>query len=271
MKFCFETGHIMNKFYLSLLAFLIMAGIFFFQSRSISANQPLLLDDATNGFAVVELFTSEGCSSCPPADRLLSVIAREARAKQRPVYALSFHVDYWNYIGWTDPYSSEMFSNRQREYAQAFRSARIYTPQMIVNGTTEFVGSNARTAKSSIKSALSNSSNLRIQAAAKADESRLVRINYSVSNFPQGARVNIALVERGLAQNVSRGENSGKKLLHDNVVRAWKQFAKGVASVSMEAPPEVNFKNTSVVVYVQDPKGMAVLGATAVDLALMKS
>src|SRR6185295_6297026 len=86
---------------------------------------------------VVELFTSQGCSSCPPADRLLSTLRSDPR-----VVPLAFHVDYWNYIGWTDPFSSARWSQRQQAYARAFASNRIYTPQLVVNGTSECVGSN---------------------------------------------------------------------------------------------------------------------------------
>ena len=86
------------------------------------------------GFALVELFTSEGCSSCPSADQNLMRLVDEASKKKLPVYALSFHVDYWNRLGWTDPYSSKAFTDRQRTYAQVMKSDRVYTPQMIVNG-----------------------------------------------------------------------------------------------------------------------------------------
>ena len=90
--------------------------------------------------AVVELFTSQGCSSCPPADRLLSKLARDPRY-QGKVIPLSFHVDYWNSIGWTDPFSSNRWSERQRVYAgRVFHSNRIYTPQVVVNGRSECVG-----------------------------------------------------------------------------------------------------------------------------------
>ena len=98
-------------------------------------------EDAEPGFAVVELFTSEGCSSCPPADALLAEQVRDAREHGRPVYCLAFQVDYWNRLGWADPYSDAGFSRRQNDYAQAFQSDRVYTPQVVVNGTEEFVGS----------------------------------------------------------------------------------------------------------------------------------
>ena len=109
----------------------------------------------TGGFAVVELFTSEGCSSCPPADKLLGQIDERARADGSRVFPLAFHVDYWNHLGWTDPFSSEASSNRQRDYGRALHLESIYTPQMIVNGEREFVGSNGEIAEKAVSEALS--------------------------------------------------------------------------------------------------------------------
>lgn len=90
---------------------------------------------------IVELFTSQGCSSCPPADRFLTELAAR---EEFEIIPLSFHVDYWNYIGWTDPFSSPAWSDRQRHYARSFGGNRVYTPQMVVNGRWEGVGSNRR-------------------------------------------------------------------------------------------------------------------------------
>ena len=114
-------------------------------------------NNSPSSFAVVELFTSEGCSSCPPADKLLGEIVANARENKKSVFALAFHVDYWDYIGWKDPYAKKAFSERQQRYAQTFRSNRIYTPQMVVNGTEEFVGSNRAKARANIESALKKS------------------------------------------------------------------------------------------------------------------
>ena len=93
---------------------------------------------------IVELFTSQGCSSCPAADKNLTELLRKAELEGQPVYGLSFHVDYWNYIGWKDPYSSKQFTARQQAYRDHFEAESTYTPQMVVNGTTEFIGSNKR-------------------------------------------------------------------------------------------------------------------------------
>jgi hypothetical protein len=104
---------------------------------------------AAPGFAVVELFTSEGCSSCPPADQVLADVSHGAG-----VYALEYHVDYWNSLGCRDPYSAAAYSDRQRAYADALGEDQVYTPQMIVNGTNAFVGSNRQRAEAAIAAGL---------------------------------------------------------------------------------------------------------------------
>ena len=102
---------------------------------------------------VVELFTSEGCSSCPPADALLKQLSEQQSVRGVQIVALEEHVDYWDHLGWKDPYSSSEFSQRQSEYAQVFGTDGVYTPQMIVDGQNEFVGSRSLAAKEAIRKA----------------------------------------------------------------------------------------------------------------------
>jgi hypothetical protein len=109
-------------------------------------------DGVSAPFAVVELFTSEGCSSCPPADRNLERIARDYA--KHPVYTLSFHVDYWDHIGWRDPFSSAVYSERQRRYSAAMRARGVYTPQMVVSGTEALVGSHRAQSDDAIERSL---------------------------------------------------------------------------------------------------------------------
>src|SRR5215468_5812047 len=136
---------------------------------------------------IVELFTSEGCSSCPPADAVLMQLQKTQPGPGAEVITLSEHVDYWNYIGWSDPFSSAAFSARQETYAQAFGTERIYTPQMIVDGQTEFVGSSLDKAREAIaKAARSPKADVRIIIPQAKDEKdkQAVRLSASVKNVP---------------------------------------------------------------------------------------
>ena len=152
--------------------------------------------DAGAAFAVVELFTSEGCSSCPPADALLAEMVQDARTHGRPVYCLAFQVDYWNRLGWTDPYSDAAFSRRQYDYAHALSLGGVYTPQMIVNGTDEFVGSDRERSRKSIDAALKRPAKTTLKLNEKKTGAGSVVITYETSSAPKGAVVNVAVAER---------------------------------------------------------------------------
>ena len=201
---------------------------------------------ASQGFAVVELFTSEGCSSCPPADRLLANLATKPG-----VYALEFHVDYWNSLGWRDPYSAAAYSDRQRAYGDD-----IYTPQMVVNGSNLFVGSNAQRAQEAIAAALATAPRVTLTA-------RLVgnRLSYRESGAPEGARLCVAVVDAHRSTRVLRGENAGRTLEHARVVRGFASQPI-IKEGSMTLPAAIH--GGSVVAYVQDEKTRAILGATEV-------
>lgn len=226
-------------------------------------------DTPKPGFAVVELFTSEGCSSCPPADRLLGEIVNEARKKDQPIYALAFHVDYWDYIGWKDPFADRAFSERQRRYAQAFRAGRIYTPQMVINGEHEFVGSNRNKAETAIESELGEQAKVSVKLTKPQMTESSLKLGYELSSAPEKSVLHAAVVERDLVNHIKRGENSGRTLHHDNVVRTFKTMelhGKKSGEIIVKFPAEVNPKHSSFIVYVQDPGSMQILGAASVEL-----
>jgi hypothetical protein len=220
-----------------------------------------------SGFAVVELFTSEGCSSCPPADRLLTQLAQNAGEENAPIFALSFHVDYWNYLGWADSYSDLAYSAPQRNYSQAL-SEGVYTPQMIVNGTYAFVGSNASKAQQALRSVLAEPASVTLSLQVQRLSAHLLEATYQAENFPADAVVHIALVERGLAQDVTRGENTGRTLTHENVVRAFKTLTADTQTATLTLPDDFAPQNTAIIVYAQHPRTKAILGATRLDVPM---
>lgn len=168
------------------------------------------------GFAVIELFTSEGCSSCPPADELAARVQKEYNDK--PVYILAFHVDYWNRLGWKDVFSSAEFSKRQNEYARYLNISSVYTPQIVVNGKKEFIGSENGTLHNAIKAALLVPSPAQlILSDVKTDRAKAT-IHYEVNGSDNSVLL-IALVQKMAQSHVKAGENNGRTLSHLQIVR----------------------------------------------------
>jgi len=218
---------------------------------------------------VVELFTSEGCSSCPPADRLLSEIVNTSD-EEVEVIGLSFHVDYWDYIGWKDPYANEDFTYRQRAYARRFINNTIYTPQMVVNGKYEFVGSSRdRWRRAYTKEKANNFTQLDV-SALEIDGNKLI-LDVSSKSIDRSI-LNVAIVERGLSQKVIRGENRGRNLSHDNVVRAFdaRQFDGKKNHFELTLPKDLNIENSSLVVYSKRQSNWYVNAAQIFDLATIQ-
>ena len=227
---------------------------------------------AQEGIAVVELFTSQGCSSCPSADRLLSRIIDEAENEDQAVYGLSFHVDYWNRLGWKDPYSQRAFTERQYAYARQMRQQGVYTPQMVVNGQAEFVGSNRGVATSEISKAQSKGIAKPIEVKQISARNGKLAFEYS-SPFTEGASwLNIALVERGIATQVKHGENGGRLLKHDNVVRSFQQQdLKSGGEIEVDIPADLDLTKSSLILYTQKKSNWHIDGATRVSLAQMNA
>lgn len=194
-------------------------------------------------------------------------MAKQARQEGQRIFPLAFHVDYWNYLGWSDPFSDAVYSRRQKTYARKL-SDNVYTPQMIVNGTTVFVGSDAGKARAAIHRALSRPATVGLALQAETATDHVV-VRYKASNVPDNTVLHVALVEWGLVMAVARGENSGRTLSHDNVVR-W--FTTVSLQVGKPMPirvtlPNVNTAMSAVIGYIQDTESMAILGASIVNLA----
>ncbi len=234
---------------------------------------------------VVELFTSEGCSSCPPADALLTQLDQTSPVNSAEIIVLSEHVDYWNYIGWADPFSSPIFSARQQAYAEVFRRTggrgEAYTPQMVVDGQFEFIGSYASRAREAIaKAAKSPKADVKITPVAPAKPGAL-SVRVEASGLPpltanDQAEVWFALTENNLASNVIRGENSGRKLPHSAVtreLRALGKFAPAQQSFTAETSVSLaaNWKRADLraIAFVQEHAQRRILGAASFKLAEM--
>ncbi len=188
---------------------------------------PQVLSQATQSAAtrpsavLVELFTSEGCSDCPPADELLRQANGHKTAGGQLIVGISEHVSYWNGLGWKDPFSADLYTNRQYEYGNHFGLQSVYTPQMVVNGREQFVGSDSR----ALESALATESQ-RKQIALRIDSGQIkdnnVTFTYSAADLPSKGALELfaVLVDDVDQSNVLRGENSGRKLTHVAVARA---------------------------------------------------
>ena len=217
---------------------------------------------------VVELFTSEGCSSCPRADVLLGeLIAKSWQGGE--VYGLAFHVDYWDRLGWKDRFSDGAFTKRQYEYAKHLPDSRVYTPQMIVDGRTGFVGGNRSGAIEAVEAALSESDKISVDVSVESRSDDTLNLRYAVSPMREGLDISAALAQRQAATDVTRGENDGRVLHHSNVVRSFKHFSAGVRAsgdTRLHIPDDVSGDELDVVVYVQDRQSLTVLGAARISL-----
>jgi hypothetical protein len=215
--------------------------------------------------AVIELFTSQGCSSCPPADKLLAQTISEAKKDGRNIIALSFHVDYWNRLGWADPFSDRAYSQRQSDYVEAMHLRSAYTPQMVVNGWDEFVGSNSKDLKAALEKALKDRPAAAFKTlGATAKGSQPPRLRYELEGDYVGCELHFALVSLTETTAVKRGENGGRELENANVVRQFITIpAQASGEVVFEADPLPFTANLGIIGYIQHPDGRIVGAAVA--------
>jgi hypothetical protein len=210
---------------------------------------------------VVELFTSEGCSSCPPADLLLTKLEATQPVPGAHVIALSEHVDYWDRLGWRDPFSALQFSLRQQEYAERLHDNGPYTPEMVIDGVTGFVGSDASQAFETIAKA-ARPPKTAVSLAFVAG-----RVSIKAAAVTSPADVLLAITERGLWSNVSASENQGRRLTHSAVVRSLRVVGKVqnnepfTADVAVQPAKSWKPEMLRAVVIVQERAKHRVLGA----------
>ena len=220
-------------------------------------------NSSAKGVAVLELFTSEGCSSCPPADDVLRDLAKDSN-----IIALSFHVTYWNRLGWKDSFSQKIFDERQYAYGEKFQANGVYTPQAVINGATEMVGSKKTQVVQAVKNALETPSKVQISLEKKVEKGD-INVKYKLSgNVPKDAVLQFALVESAFSTRVKKGENEGRTLKHDNVVRDFeaRKASDTEGTLSFFPLSGWQLKNCTVIAYVQEKKLGMIIGAAQVKV-----
>ncbi len=233
----------------------------------------------TSSEVVVELFTSEGCSSCPPADALLARLSEQLMAGNVQVIALEEHVDYWDELGWRDPFSSHDWTVRQYAYAGVLGNGNPYTPQMVVDGSVEFSGGRAQQAQKSIAEAATRTKATVALSQGTSGKSGTENFSVQVGRLSPSAKggaaeVWLAITETGLHSSVTRGENAGHELRHAAIVRSMRKIGEAkpdrdisfAADASMPLRGEWKRENLMAVAFVQEKNSLRILGATEIAI-----
>jgi hypothetical protein len=223
-----------------------------------------LRNDTEPGFVIMELFTSQGCSSCPPADEILGMYALK---NDQHIIPLAFHVDYWNRLGWVDSFSNSIYSQRQRNYAELLNTESVYTPQLVINGQKQMVGSNQSTIEAITNEYLKGKPAVKINIREINLTKNIVDVDYDVSSLLPNMNIHAALVEKKIITQIKGGENSGVKLTNYSVVRQFKtrQFINTSGSFTLELPAGNASDNYMVVLFVQDITSGSIKGAVKKD------
>ncbi len=222
-------------------------------------------------FVIAELFTSEGCSSCPPAEALLKQLSEEQPIDGAGVIALEEHVDYWNQLGWSDPFSSRQFSERQEQSAATFHNDGVYTPQLIIDGSAEVVGSRSREAEEVIQRAASlPKASLAFKEIGERKNEQAT-FQFSVVSLPSALNSHklelwVAVTERGLQSDVRAGENSGRRLQHAVVVRSLRKLetrdsaAQFKSQITVQLNKDWKQENLAVIAFLVDSSTRRIVG-----------
>ena len=211
------------------------------------------------GFALVELFTSEGCSSCPPADEAVGRL----NGWKKNVFVLSFHVDYWDYLGWKDVFSNSAYSSRQQHYGDLFHLNSIYTPQIVVNGRTQFVGSDETQLRTTIENDLKEIPKTDLQINIQPGNKDQITVLWTTSPNPD-LKINLALVQNFTKDHIQRGENKGQTLNHFFTVIDFQSSSihTGTNTARLNIPAGLPPSDCSVIAFLQNPKTGYIVAAT---------
>lgn len=220
---------------------------------------------AAQGFAVIELFTSEGCSSCPPADALIARIENEN--KEKPVYILAYHVDYWDRLGWKDSFSSARNSKRQNQYADWLRLNSVYTPQIVVNGSREFIGSEEKTLRNALQNSLAQTGQNYLEIAVEKQTGSAISLTYKTGRQVQGDNLIVAIVNPDATNKIERGENKGRILHHVQIVNSFETFSLNGKENGLVSLTSGSIKNDfELIAFVQNVKSGQIKAATKLTL-----
>lgn len=226
------------------------------------------------GPVLIELFTSQGCSSCPPADRLLTRLAQDPELGEG-VIALAFHVDYWNRLGWKDPFSAASWSARQREYAARIPGESVYTPQLVIDGRFACVGSDERKARQLIRAAQSHpvEATLHVESATLADHAIALSLRVRLERPPRESPILYAAVfSSGQTTQVTAGENARRTLHDDYVVLSVSPVATIERSGDQQVTARVDLNGglasnaSGIALFLQDPITRHVLASDRIHL-----
>jgi hypothetical protein len=250
----------------SILSFSLAALALPLSPRGVKAAEPNVA--VHSSVAIVELFTSEGCSSCPPADALLRQINLMRTAENQLIVGISEHVTYWNDLGWKDPYSSPVFTDRQNTYAERLSLQGPYTPQMVLNGRDQFVGSDGRALQRALAED-ARRSRLDLHILSFTRSSSGVDLTFAVNGSPSHPLDVVAVVtDDADRSNVLRGENSGRSLQHVSVARVLVRVATikaaGEQTVHVSLPDGLQLDGGTghhLVLFAQEPHQGEILGA----------
>lgn len=246
---------------LCIVALLLFSALTLISSRNKPVSYKRVAGEKT---VVMELFTSQGCSSCPPADALLG---EYAAARDNHIIALSFHVDYWNRLGWADPFSSSDYSARQQHYSEHFPQHSVYTPQLVVNGREEAVGNNRSAVKKIVQNELAEKQQENIVIEEVTIGKNSISFHYKAAGTHPGEVLNIALVQKQATTKIKAGENEGIAITNHNIVRSFTtQSLNNDGMGLINLPPSFKPADYSLVVYIQNKKDFFINAAALKEL-----
>jgi hypothetical protein len=256
----------MKRLALSVSGIAIAAGIMIVMGSSEKDDRVKLINSKdAKGYVIMELFTSQGCSSCPPADEILG---KYAMKNDEHIIPLAFHIDYWDRLGWTDSFSNSKYTRRQQDYAAKLGLESVYTPQLILNGQKELVGSEAGAIATVVNDLLKEQPAVSINISDKVIAGNRITIRYSLDNRVSNSSINAALVERAVSTHIKAGENRGVKLNNYNVVRDFTttQLPVTAGTITLGLPMGGIAAEFSIVLFVQDNASGKITGAVKAGL-----